>query len=371
MAKKIEEIEEIKEIEDMINKYNIVLNVYIVHCSDFKDRKTLMEENKVIFEKMGIELKWNYIEKYKIAELKENIQEITKNIKLEKTGLEDYDQLLENLHLNQLSNIYNHLEALSEIKKHYNEYKDTKQLYLVLEDDVFVMNTIDKLMPELIDKLIENQVKFDMLFFGIPIVIGQKNEEKLKNDVKLSDNITLNYSRQYLKYLPSCDSYMINPEILNNDELYKELNKVKFTFNFELSYIIEKFNLKTYYTAPHFMLDGSKMGVIPSSINLNNIHIYSNEFMEMVNILNLSDEEFITNQDKYEKEFNTHYEKLKVYNNPDVLHLNAILHNKMKKHETALNIFKHAHDRYQQMPSNITNESNFIIDYVKTYEKLQ
>jgi hypothetical protein len=353
---------------------NLTLNVYIVHRSDFTERKKLMEENKEIFEKLGIKINWTYIEKYDIKHLMDNIKDISSSIKIEQTEFEEYNELIENLHINHLSNIYNHLDVLNKIKTHYNELNQEHQdnnMYMVLEDDVFLMNTFVDNMKVILNELHTKNINYDLIFLGIPLCIDNKTDEKKTNDIQMTENITLNYIKQYLKYLPSCDSFLINAKILNNEDLYNEINKVKLIYNFELSYIIQKFNLNAYYSRPHLMLDGSKMGIIPSSININNVHIYNNEFMSMIQILNLPEEEFNKDIDKYEKEFNNLYDLLKDFNNPDILHLNAIFHNKMKKYEIALNIFKYAHKRYSELPSNISNDSNFIIDYIKTYEKLQ
>lgn len=374
MENKIIELDETQPITT--NKSIITLNVYIVHCSDFKQRKELMEENKNIFNKLNFTINWQYVEKYSLNHLKENIKEITKDIKLEDTEFEDFNELRENLHLAHLSNIYNHLECLNKIKEDYSklteqEKQNKNHFYLILEDDVFLMNIFVDKMNELINKLNTNKIHYDLIFLGIPLTINNKSEDKKKNDIEISNESILNFIPQYLKFLPSCDSYLINPTLLENGDIYNEFNKIKFAYNYQLSYIMRKFNLKSYFITSHIALDGSKMGIIPSSININNVHIYCNEFMNMIQILNIPEEEFNKDIDKYEKEFNDNYEKVKEFDNPDILHLNAIFHNKMKKYETALKIFQHAHNRYQYIPNNISNESNFIIDYVKTYERLQ
>jgi hypothetical protein len=371
MENKIVELDD-NIINDETN--NITLNIYIVHRSDFEQRKKLMEENLIIFKKLGYNIKWNYIEKHTNEYLTNNIQTIVKDIKIEKTLYPEYDELMDNLHINHISNIFNHLESLNKIKEHYNKLNEEDKgtnLYIILEDDVFLMNIFEEQMKMILESIIKGNISYDLIFLGVPISIDNKTEDKKNNDIIINETLCLNFIPQYLKFLPSCDSFIINPVILNNEQLFEDINKIRLQYHFELSYIIKRYQLKSYYTSPHLMLDGSKMGIIPSSINLNNIHIYNNEFMNMINILNINEEEFNKNQEKYEEEFNKNYDKVKEFDNPDILHLNAIFHNKMKKHETALNIFKHAHKRYSEMPSNITNESNFIMDYVKTYERIQ
>lgn len=352
---------------------NICLNLYIIHRSDFTKRKDIVEENIKALQKLtsdnSITLNHTYVEKYLFSELPSKIDEFKDKIKLESVGNKNFDDLLQNLHINHISNISNHIYALELIQTHIKSHnKDNiKHLYLILEDDIVCLNTIEQNFKNVLNHLAKEEFEYDLLFTGLPIVID--NEKINKNADKKIDNIEYKFIASYLPIIPSCDSYFISPQCV--DKLLKEIYPIHYIYNIQLSYLMHKLQLKNYYITPNIFIEATKIGLLPSSININNAHIYSEPFMKMVDILNIPKDEFNKDVEKYEKEFNTLYETLKQHNNPDNLYLFAILHNKLNKHETALNIFKEAHKLYNNQPSNIVNESNFIKDYIATYKYLQ
>lgn len=353
------------------NSSNITLNIYIIHRSDLNKREDIMNENKKIYDKLSFNVNINKVEKYTFSDLPKHMEQLKKEVKLEQIGNQIFDSQLQNLHLNHISNYTNHIEALHQIKLHYNSSSDKdNQIYLILEDDVLLLQTFETHINNIINHINGKKIDYDLIFLGIPIDTSKLDKEHNANKLNHKiDDIEYKFLNSYIHILPSCDSFFINPNKI--DIILKDMSPMRYITNVQLSYACFNNQLKTYFTFPNVIIEASKISVIPSSINMNNVHIYSEQFMQMVEILNIPKDEFNKDKENLEKKFNEIYDKVKQYNNPDNLHLLAIFHNKLEKYETSINIFKEAHKLYNQTHSNINNASNFIQDYTATYKHIQ
>lgn len=350
---------------------DITLNIYIIHRSDLNKRDEMMAENKKIYDKLSCNVNITNVEKYIFSDLPKHMEEIQKEVKLEPIGNQTFDNHLQNLHLNHISNYTNHIEALNQIKTHYNASSNKdNQIYLILEDDVLLLQTFETYINNMLKHINEKKIDYDLIFLGFPIntekIDKEHNANKLNHKI---DDIEYKFLNAYLHILSGCDSFFINPNKI--DIILKDMRPMRYLTNIQLSYACFNNKLNAYFTFPNLMIEASKISVIPSSINMNNAHIYSEQFMQMVEILNMPKEEFNKDKENLENKFNEIYDKVKQYNNPDNLHLLAIFHNKLEKYETALNIFKEAHKLYNQTHCNINNASNFIQDYTATFKHIQ
>jgi hypothetical protein len=292
------------------------IDIYVIKTEYLKNRNRLLITtlDKLIKIMNDNNFKTNIINVLSptMEDIENNINDYNKNINLNPDDIKDDDFKKNQTKFNfaQLSNLYKHRKA-------YEMIKNTKTKHnLIIEDDIILL---DENMQNFKDFMkILNKIEYDILLTCV-----YHNNNKPKIDYLLSN---INH-----KILSSKNSYFISTETAS--KLYDYLEIVRFPIKLSISkYIYDnKDKIKSYILNKCTLLDGSKLGIFPTSINGNNLLIQNSNFIELVNMLN-NDEQDIN---KIENFYNKNGK-----DNSDYQHIMGIIYYKKKMYKKAIDILK-------------------------------
>jgi tetratricopeptide (TPR) repeat protein len=142
---------------------------------------------------------------------------------------------------------------------------------MIIEDDVLISNSYINNIEELINYLKDgNNDIWDILFLSL-------------NTINSPEEI-IDFRKVYNKLITKC-CYFIKPKIC--EKLYNETNTFKLTMKNTLSkYINDNEDLKAYFFNKITFIEGSKLGIFPSTINNVNYLYFNNEYIELIKIYN-------------------------------------------------------------------------------------
>ena len=338
------------------------LNIFFIHAAGLKDReKTSIELNKQLqkyqFKKIKtvkvqtitefdpnaisgefIQRAVNYAPIKELDDLKEENKT---------TSLTFYNQFLKNMHLFQLSNALKHYKALE-----YIANSDDNTYNIVIEDDVVYEEKICFLLEKLFSSLPSD---YDIVFLGLPGNVEIKN----RNDIKYQN------TTEVFRVLPYCDSYLISKKAAK--ALYDEYLPIKFVNNLQLSYLMEKLNLKTVLSLPNIFVDASKLGMFLSTLTPNNALVFNGDYMRLKT--SISKEEGLSHDEI--TQLDDMISKTPIQQHPDFMYQKALYLMKQKKYKEAEKTFEDAMNIYTANNCIVNHESNFLKDYIKLYKHLQ
>jgi hypothetical protein len=247
------------------------INLYIVYTTELVNRITninnVVDYFKKICEKNDITIINNIIKDPTSKLIDDNINIFNDRVdysKFEENN--EYNDFIEMLNTSQISNYEKHRELYKIIKD-----KDDTSLHMIIEDDVLVssnyLNNIEEFLKYVKD---DNNNIWDMLFLSL-------------NTIN-SDEQIVDYRKVYNKLVTKC-CYLIKPKIC--EKLYNDTNKFKLTIRNTLSkYISDNKDLNVYFFNKVTFIEGSKLGLFPSTTNNMNYLYFNNEYIELVKIYN-------------------------------------------------------------------------------------
>lgn len=255
--------------------------------------------------------------------------------------------------VNFISNCLKHMDALNQIAKSSND----NDINIIIEDDVVFDNTLDgKIMDFVTNKkfLKSDGVPYDIIFFGLPC---QSTDNTTDKSLQVIDIPNVNI-------LPCCDSYFISKSCAKS--LAKGYVPIKFPNNIQLSYLISKNSFKVGKVFPNIMADGSKIGVVTSSISPNNILIFNSTYKKVYTLLQ---KENPTNED-----IDTIKELLDnndMKESADFIFLEGLFLLRIKKYQEAKVRFDKAIFLYEDNMSPLSNQSAIIQNYIELCKYIQ
>tara|TARA_Y100000389_G_scaffold80301_1_gene77007 strand:+ start:2542 stop:3543 length:1002 start_codon:yes stop_codon:yes gene_type:complete len=281
------------------------MKVYLIHDPKLTNRTpyyegTISKLKELINEDLSVE----YItEPYEISK-----DDVKNKMKLEKTNDPDFDKSLTYINTEQALNIEKHKSILKKIIQ-------LKETCLVLEDDVVISMDYSENITNFFNQ-VEN-FDYDILFIGF-----SENDASSK-DIKLID------SREKYKILISKASYLIKPHIAQ--KLLDYLEYYRYPMKTSLSkFIWDNKDIRSFITNKHMLLESSKIGIHPTSINYNNMLVFNPDYIKLVKLI--SNETF---NSEMMKTINEIYNKLKKLESPDVHHIMSIIYHKQKLYDDA------------------------------------
>ncbi len=321
------------------------LNIYVVHCKMLEFRKPSCEKLKSALETV-FDINMNYISEYDPNDItSDDIKQFVDYKKVTDERLAPFNQFIKNMHINQLSNTLKHLTALK-----YISTNATDSLNMIIEDDIVYNDNVADSLQNILTNLPQNH---DLIFFGLP---ASKDVDK---DAKYQ-NVTDVY-----KILPCCDSYLISPA--HAKQFVDEYTPIRFINNIQMSYIIYKLELKPLLCVPNIFVDGSKLGLYFSTLEVNNRLIFNPEYNTLAKTI-LDNDSFTT---EMKKEIDTQFINVRLKTNPEFYYLKAIFETKKGNYVFAKAIYEYTYNMYQSNGTITNNQSMFLRDYLRLYKHLQ
>lgn len=328
------------------------LNIHIIHAKSLPERQSAI--NNFISTIKKYRFKNVIVSSVQLVDFCDpediNVDVIRKYVdytKIQESHVEFYNQLLKNLHVNQLSNTLKHMRALENIAKSSND----NEINLVIEDDILYEDKVCLSFERMLQALPN---KYDIVFLGMPTTTEITDKNKF----------TFQDTHKIFRVLPLCDSYLVSNSAAK--ALVMNYTPIKFVNNVQLSYVADKLGIETLQSVPNIFVDGSKYGLFLSKLSSNNPLIFNNDFITLRAIVN---KQVLTKQDEAQVQQLTSRSPIK--DNPDFVHLICLYHIKQKDYKTAIQRFEHAYNTYNSNGCILSNESVFLKDYIRTHKYLQ
>lgn len=284
------------------------------------------------------------------SQLENRLQEVQNEINYDPVNDPQYDQMRLLLSIEMLSNTKKHQRAWQQISQMKDVHPD--DLFLVLEDDAFVL-------PESIGNfraLLQNIRKspWDV------IVLGLTTNETSSKAVALRELSAVS------QILPCKESYLITPAIAKR--CLEQWTKHKFIMRVQWSYwFSQNPNVKVCIPSKRIFLDASKMGSMPSSIHGNNALVFNREYVELMKLASLTDEEVKTKLKEAERLFAS----ITHLNSPDVLSIFGSILMKCGRYADAKKLYLQAIDILKMHNCIVRSNSDLYQQLVNLHEKLQ
>lgn len=328
------------------------LNIYFIHSKSLKERQNVIDNFTSLIKKYRFKniqvASIETIKSYDPEDIDVNtIRQFVDYARISESHVELYNQLLRNLHINQLSNTLKHFKALELIANKSND----NELNLVLEDDVLYEEKVCMSFERMVQAMPQ---KFDVIMLGMPTT----------TDIVDKSKFTFQDTHNIFKVLPVCDSYLVSHSTAK--ALVMNYVPIKFSNATQLSYVCDKLGIETIQSIPNVFIDGSKYGLFLSKLSSNNPLIFNNDFITLRAIVlkeTLSKEDI----DTFIKLIN----KSAIKDNPDFVHMECLYYIKQKKYKNALERFTYAYNTYMNNGCILSNDSVFLKDFIRAHKHIQ
>lgn len=255
----------------------IRLNIYLVYSEELENRRTTINSSvslvKDICQQKNIEMKLHVITEPSKVYINTNISAFNSRVNYDKFAdtASIYNDLIMPLNACQISNFEKHRYIYKLIAGTKTSVDDkVKDIHMIMEDDIIILKDHIENISALIDDLNAGgeDDDWDILFNCLNVV---NNPEKFIDINKLY-NIIISKACYIIKNAEMCD------------KLYNATNTFKLNFKLTLSKFLKDHN----YTAMSYnkitFIEGSKLGLYPSSVNPNNYLFLNNNYIALKQI---------------------------------------------------------------------------------------
>jgi len=327
-----------------------VLNIYIIHFNKLEKRlDNIKRLQRLASEDTRLKINVNIVNEHKPDTI--NVNNVKNLVKIEKLPEEEntfYQNFVKQMSLEILSNTFNHFKAVQQISKNPSDSYN-----VILEDDVVYSDKIFVQMNTLINHI--ESMDWNMIF------LGQPSDKSVSSMTSLSLNDMDNNNL----LLHCCESYMLHAETAK--DMLLNFFPIRFSYNVQLSYLINKQNYKCMKIFPNICGDGSKMGVYTSSILMNNVLIFNDLYKEIYIMLEQHMKFDDVMVETIKNKFSSNTNKA----NPDFIYLEALFYKKLGDIEKAKELFETALGLYEENLVPMNNTSTFLKNYIELYKVLQ
>jgi len=330
-----------------------ILNIYVVYSVHLTNRlkyinSTIELLNKTV-QDVGLEIKLMTIKEPTHEFIEKNIEEFNKRVKYDKEegekADEQFNSVIQTLNVCQISNYERHREIYNIIKT-----KSIDELHFIIEDDVLLGEDYLHNIKLLFQNLYADKFdQWDIIFTCISTIENDK-------DMALID------TRKQYKFLLNKSSYLITPSTAA--KLYEYLNEFKYSLKNAISkFIWDNSDIKSFVLNKHTFLEGSKMGIFPTSVNNTNFLFQNVNYVNLAKLTNL--EEISEN---HLKEAMHHYEQLEKMNSPDATHTLGVIYYKRKDYENAKKYMVEACVKLQETQGFVSKSSEILNNAINVFQ---
>lgn len=315
-----------------------MLAIHIIRTEALNTRKPFTIENA------GDNILFDYISQPDPDRLKPLVESLESKVNYDPTGDAELDRMIHPLTLEELSNIEKHRMAWRRV------IQNPGARHLILEDDALLLPEFTEAFKEIISAPSAGGIQLICIAAGKAATDPSAPVEWLP-------------IREFGKILPSKAAYFIDPE---RAKIMLEQTQ---TYKFSLRYAMSRPELAEhiYYSSKLAFLDGSKVGLYPSSLHPNNILIFNKEYMEMWEFLSRPNEEVMAKFD----EITAVYKKIAHLKNPDTMHLFGILQYKSGKLAAAEETLTEALHQATVQKGMVNAGSDMLNNLINLYEFIQ
>lgn len=320
-------------------------HLYVVHTASLIHRPTRLhgtiQSIREIATGKGYEFRSVIVLTPDTGSLQAKIQQVSDRVKYEKTGFDDLDAQTTILNLEEISNYEKHREVWRRIQKE----AAPEDVCFVIEDDAIIVPDFTKNLSSFIEN--PNKDKWD--FYALSVSIQ-------------SDRRTSNIA-ETMRILVSKCAYAVRPSI--TQVLLDETEIIRFSMRYQLSYVFlkRKDTITALVSNQQCIMEGSKLGIFPSSTHPNNVLIFNQEFMELFNIARSESIDLGV--------ASSIYERVKHIQNPDIAQLYAIILFKCGKVKEASDLFNTAVEWMQKQHGLLNAQSDLLNNSINIYEHMQ
>lgn len=296
-----------------------------VTLSNITSSKTLAAEVKYIdeFDPEGLDPKF--------------VQAVVKLDQL-KTGTE-FDGMVKNLHVKHVSQVLKHIKA-------YEYFKNSSADWLlVLEDDTLTSQTVGDQLAKVLKSV---PAEYDIINLSCPIPMDIAKSEGVHEITK------------HFKFVPTVDAYLVRKSVAS--KLVDTMAPIHFTQTTQLSFVANKLGLRIGMHCPNLFVNGSKLGVYLSSIDINNRLFMNPDYNRVFAIMT---KPMITDEDM--KDASDILLKTNFKDHPDFQYQLAILHMRRGEYAKSKELMDKIYNIYLENDCIVNSESEFLLNYTRIF----
>lgn len=287
------------------------------------------------------------------SDLNPKLQELQKNVTYDTVGIAEFDQSRQMLGMEAISNIEKHKDAWQRICD--VESTNKRDLFMILEDDVFLLPDV---MPHFVELLnVATKTPWDINFLGL----SQPN-------VPPSAPMSFIPLRETLQgpMVPAKESYLIKQQTARR--LLDMFDKYRYPLRVQLSYMLHKApEIRAVHPNKRLFLDGSKVGICPSSIHPTNLLVFNKEFMDLFKYLSQSPEVI----QRGFAEIHSTYKQVQHIKNPDIMHVYGVLLFKAGRTMDAEDMLVEAAQEMHKQQGLLNSRSDLMTNLINIYQHMQ
>ena len=324
------------------------LNVYVIHVENFNFRKQTCERlREILAADDRYELHFQYVTEHEPQSItQEDIRTFVNYEPFKDDPFTPFNNFIRNMHVNQLSNELKHRKAIQ-----YVSESEDGSMNIILEDDIVFNENVADALYHALTNIPESS---DIMFLGLPSAV--------EGD---ASTVTHQKVSEVFKFLPACDSYYLTKSAAKT--MFENMTPIKFTTTIQFTYVISRQGLTAHLTVPNVFVDGSKLGLYFSSLEVNNRLIFNQEYVKLARMI--GEKESYTPEDI--DAINQEFINVKLKTNPEFYYLKAIYEYKRQNYEFAKAIYGYALEIYENNGAIINNQSTFLRDYMRVFKHLQ
>lgn len=333
------------------------LYIYVIHAQALTQRAIrihgVIQELRTSAIAHGFEVRPILVISKDAPEIAEKLADYQGCVNYDPVGDADFDNLRQVLSTEIISNIEKHKEAWKRIYENTASH-NPDDLFMVLEDDAFLLPDGPKHFEELLANAGRNT--WDVLFLGI-------SSPSVDKDAGIS---LIPVKHVVGKVLPGKESYFIKQQTAKT--LHDMMATIRFPLRIQLSHIFHThLEIRVLHPNKHILLDGSKMGFVPSTIHANNLLVFNREYMEMLKYMSHPPNEM----QKELTEIRALYKKIQHMNSPDVMHLYGVLLFKCGKVMDAEEMLQNAMKEMHAQQGILNSRSDLMNNLIMVYQHMQ
>jgi hypothetical protein len=335
------------------------LHIFIVHTESLTQRAIRLHGTvqtlRTLAQDVGYTVKPFFVLNPTAADITAAQDSYQNRINYDPTGVTELDNQRKILSVEILSNIEKHVKAWSMIAD--TASASDKDLFLVIEDDVCMLPMNVKNYVELL-KIFAGDTSvpvWDLLFTGIAPQSRSVSEIGFEN------------TRDQGNIITNKEAYFITPSTAKR-LLSDFATVIKFSMRLQLSwYMHNHTDLRVYNTNKQVTLDGSKLGITPTTLHEANYLLYNAEFVHLTAFLNKTSSEIKAQI----ATINKIYSDIEHLKNPNIMHVYCLILHKGGFHEKLSEIMTTAIEALQNQQGLLNSRTEMLNNFIDMCKDLQ